>query len=554
MLPMLYAPLSRANWPFLTSIQLVATQFCVGVIGMYHSGVGGGGFMLVRSSTGKYEFIDFREMAPAAAFEEMYSPPLSNSNYSLYGGLASGVPGELRGLEHLHKNYGSLPWKHLMQPAIKLARYGVPVSEDLVRYMKQAIGTGYDFLTYDETWAIDFAPNGTRLGLGDTITRKRYANTLESIAEFGPDVFYCGAIANATITALQKSNGTMTLQDLADYSVQIREPSHINYRGYNIHSGSAPSSGAVVLSTMKIIEGYDMETPSNLNLSTHYLDEAMRFAYGQRTLLGDPTFSPNITAYQEKMVLEKTAQEVRGKIEKYHTQNVSAYDPSGYGILTDDGTSALVASDWTGLTIAITSTINTLFGSQLMVPETGVIMNNEMNGRPTILLLLHRDTNSLSLDFSIPGTVNAFGYSPSPANYVKPHKRPLSSISPTIVEQSNGEMYLSHASAGGSRIITEIIQHLWHVLDQKMTSAESLVQPRMHDQLEPNVVSFEYGSELLGIKGYNNETVAYLEADGSAVSWIVPGSTSAQALRRMPNGTFEAAGEPRQLNSGGFAV
>lgn len=115
-------------------------------------------------------------------------------------------------------------------------------------------------------------------------------------------------------------------------------------------------------------------------------------------------------------------------------------------------------------------------------------------------------------------------------------------------------MYLSHASAGGSRIITEVIQHLWHVLDQKMTSAESLVQPRMHDQLEPNVVSFEYGSELFGVKGYNNETVAYLEADGSAVSWIVPGSTTAQALRRMPNGTFEAAGEPRQLNSGGFAI
>lgn len=336
--------------------------------------------MLVRSSTGKYEFIDFREMAPAAAFEEMYSPPLSNANYSLYGGLASGVPGELRGLEHLHKNYGSLPWKHLMQPAIKLARYGFTVTEDTVRYMEEATDGLYDFLTYDETWAIDFAPNGTRVGLGDTLTRKRYANTLESIAEFGPDVFYCGAIANATITALQKSNGTMTLQDLADYSVQIREPSHINYRGYNIHSGSSPSSGAVVLSTMKIIEGYDMHSPSQLDLSTHYLDEAIRFAYGQRTLLGDPTFLPNITAYQERMVSEKTAQEVRAKIEKYHTQNVSAYDPSGYGILTDDGTSAQVTSDWTGLTIAITSTINTLFGSQLMVPETGVIMNNEMNG------------------------------------------------------------------------------------------------------------------------------------------------------------------------------
>jgi gamma-glutamyltranspeptidase / glutathione hydrolase len=359
---------------------MIATKFCVGVIGMYHSGVGGGGFMLVRSSGGSYEFIDFREMAPAAAFETMYSPPLSNSNYSLFGGLASGVPGELRGLEYLHKNYGTLPWKHLIEPSIKLARYGFEVTEDLVRYMASATAGAYDFLTYDETWAIDFAPNGTRVGLGDVITRKRYANTLESIAEFGPDVFYYGAIANATITALQKSNGTMTLSDLADYTVLIRETSNITYRGFKIHGGTAPSSGAVVLSTMKIVEGYDMRTPSALNLSTHYLDEGIRFAYGQRTLLGDPTFLPNLTAYQQNMISEKTAEEIRSKIEEYHTLNVTSYDPSGYGILTDSGTSAMVSADWTGLGIALTSTVNTLFGSQLMVPETGVIMNNEMNG------------------------------------------------------------------------------------------------------------------------------------------------------------------------------
>jgi gamma-glutamyltranspeptidase/glutathione hydrolase len=374
--------------------QLIAQQFCVGVIGMYHSGLGGGGFMLVRSSNGSYEFIDFREMAPAAAFETMYSPPLSNSNYSLYGGLASGVPGELRGLEYLHKKYAALPWKHLMQPAIKVARYGFNVTADLVRYMASATAGSYDFLTFDETWALDFAPNGTRLGLGDIMTRKRYANTLESIAEYGADAFYHGAIANTTITALQKSNGTMTLSDLANYTVEIRQTSNITYRGFKMHSGSAPSSGAVVMSIMKIVEGYDMSTPSQLNFSTHYMDEAMRFAYGQRTLLGDPTFSPNITDYQLKMYSETTAEEVRSNIEEFHTLNASAYDPDGYGILTDSGTSAAVASDRSGLTIAITSTINTLFGSQLMVPETGVIMNNEMNGKqPPLTMLFTLETD-----------------------------------------------------------------------------------------------------------------------------------------------------------------
>ena len=363
---------------------MVAAKFCVGVIGMYHSGVGGGGFMLVRSKNGSYEFIDFRESAPAAAFETMYSPPLSNANLSLYGGLASGVPGELRGLEHLHKNYGSKSWKELIKPSIKLARYGFEVTADLVRYMAGATSP-YDFLTYEETWALDFAPNGTRLGLGDIMTRKRYANTLESIAEYGPDAFYKGAIANATITALKKSNGTMSLSDLANYTVEIRKPSNITYRGFKVFSGSAPSSGAVVCSVLKIVEGYDMRTPSLLNLSTHYLDEGMRFAYGQRTLLGDPTFLPNLTTYQQEMYSETVAEEVRSKIEAYHTLNVSAYDPSNFAILTDDGTSALVTADKSGLTIAITSTINTIFGSQLMVPETGVIMNNEMNGKHSFL-------------------------------------------------------------------------------------------------------------------------------------------------------------------------
>ena len=138
---------------------------------------------------------------------------------------------------------------------------------------------------------------------------------------------------------------------------------------------------------MKIIEGYDMSTPSQLNLSTHYIDESMRFAYGQRTLLGDPTFSPNLTAYEKKMYSEQTASEVRSKIEEFHTLNASAYDPGGYGILTDSGTSAAVASDRSGLTIAITSTVNTPFGSQLMVPETDVIMNNEMNGKNILFIL-----------------------------------------------------------------------------------------------------------------------------------------------------------------------
>jgi gamma-glutamyltranspeptidase / glutathione hydrolase len=306
----------------------------------------------------------------------MYSADI---NLSLYGGLASGVPGELRGLEYLHKKYGSKSWKHLVKPAIKVARDGFEVGTDLARYIAET--SNNSFLLNDPSWALDFAPNGTLVKLGDTLYRKRYAKTLEAVAEHGSRAFYHGAIANATINALQATGGSMTFSDLANYTVKIRQASNITYRGFKITSGSAPSSGAVVLSALKVVEGYDMSTPSQLNLSAHYLDEAMKFGYGQRTELGDPTFVTNITAYQQRMYSEKTAQEIRSLIEANGVLQNSAYNPSNYDILSDEGTSAAVTADKSGLTIAITSTVNTLFGSRVMVPETGVIMNNEMNGK-----------------------------------------------------------------------------------------------------------------------------------------------------------------------------
>ncbi|KAI0474854.1 gamma-glutamyltransferase 1 [Xylaria cf. heliscus] len=504
---------------------LVATQLCIGVIGMYHSGIAGGGFMLVRSSDGQYEFIDFRETAPAAAFQDMYN---NNTDASLYGGLASGVPGELRGLEHLHSKYGTLPWKQLVLPAVNVARNGFTVTEDLVHYMDSVTPNG-NFLTDNPTWAIDFAPHGYRVKLGETITRKRYANTLEIIANKGPDAFYNGPIAQATIAALTKANGTMTLEDLKNYTVAIRKPATINYRGYKLTATSAPSGGEVALSALNIVNGYDeFGDPAAVNLTTHRLDEAIRFAYGQRTELGDPLFVTGLDAYQQAMLSAETAADIRANISDFHTLNVSAYNPNGFESLPTPGTSHIVAADKSGLAVSVTTTINLLFGSQLMVPETGVIMNDEMN------------------DFSIPGSSNAFGYIPSPANYIRPGKRPLSSISPVIVENPDGKLYFVIGAAGGSRIITATIQNIHHVLDQNMTTLQALAQPRLHDQLSPNQVSFEYA--------YDNSTVDFLASLGHNVTWVAPGQSTAQGLRLLPNGTFEAAGEPRQHASGGFAV
>ncbi|KAF2149780.1 gamma-glutamyltranspeptidase [Myriangium duriaei CBS 260.36] len=514
---------------------MVATVFCTGVIGMYHSGIGGGGFMLVRGPDGKYEFIDFRESAPAAMNETVY---VGNVNGSLFTGLASGVPGEIRGMQHLHDKYGSLPWKDLIMPAVHVARYGFPVTTDLVNYINSSFTDGAgEFLINDPAWALDFAPNGTLLGLGEILTRKRYADTLETIAEKGPDAFYTGNIARTMIRALRSANGTMTLEDLKNYTVAVRDPVKIQYRNYTLHSSAAPASGAVALSALKILEGYkDAGQPSALNLSTHRLTEAFRFAYGERTELGDPSYVPGLVEYQANMLNDSTAARIRSKISDAHTWNVSYYDPSGLEIKNTPGTSHVVTADSAGLAVSLTTTVNLLFGSKLIVPETGIIMNNEMN------------------DFSIPGVNNAFGFAPSPNNYVRGGARPLSSISPIIADDCDGNLVLVTGSAGGSRIITASTLQVWNVLDRGMTAAQALAEKRLHDQLVPDTTNMELG--------YDAGVVAFMKSRGHNVTQPgVAGSSTAQSIRvfRKQVGTqnvlgFEAASEPRQKNSGSFVV
>lgn len=232
--------------------------------------------------------------------------------------------------------------------------------------------------------------------------------------------------------------------------------------------------------------------------------------------------------YQEQMLSENATAEIRRKISDTTTHPVAYYDPDGIESLETPGTSHVVTADKSGLAISLTTTINLYFGSRVLVPETGVIMNNEMN------------------DFSVPNATNSFGYIASEANYIRPGKRPLSSITPIIIDYPNGTLYISVGAAGGSRIITSTIQNVFHMLDQDMTAPEALKQSRLHDQLVPNTVSFEYS--------YDNRTTAYMKSLGHNVTWVAEGQSTAQALRRLSNGTFEAAGEPRQKNSGGYVI
>ncbi|KAJ4266092.1 hypothetical protein NW762_004069 [Fusarium torreyae] len=511
---------------------MVAAVLCVGTIGMYHSGIGGGGFMLIHKPDGTnesapYEYVDFRETAPAAATEDMFK---KNVSASIFGGKASGVPGELRGLEYLHKNYGKLPWARVVRPAISVARNGFPVNPDLVKFMKMTYIDSPDesFLVQDPSWAVDFAPSGRLVKLGERITRKRYADTLEAIASEGVDVFYKGPIAEATIKTLKKERGIMTTDDLKNYTVAIREPAQVNYRGGKVTSTSAPASGAVVAAVLNILDGYDfLGDPRRSNDSAYLLDEALKFGYGMRSNLGDPSYVKGLGKYQAQMASNETAQEIRAKL-KGRPLKTDAYDPKGLESLDTPGTSHLVVMDKSGLAISLTTTVNLVFGSRVIVPETGVIMNNEMN------------------DFSIPGESNAFGYVPSPANFIRPGKRPLSSIADTIVEGPDGKVSLVTGAAGGSRITTSTIQVVLNALEKNMTVHEALAAPRLHDQLIPRQISFEYT--------FDNSTVAYLKGIGNNVTWVAPGQSSAQALSRSQDGFFDAAGEPRQASSGGYST
>ncbi|KAJ7693149.1 gamma-glutamyltranspeptidase [Mycena rosella] len=512
---------------------ILASALCVGTISAYHSGIGGGGFMLVRfpTSNGKHAY----EMAmPAAGNETMY---ITNSTtpetLSTIGGLAVGVPGEMRGWEMLHKRHGRLPWASLFQPAIKIARYGFPVNVDL----EFAINMGQSFILADPLWAEVYAPEGKLLKQGDTVYRKRYADTLEQISMHGADAFYTGKIATNIAEAAFARGGILTTHDLANYSAIVREPVNITYRNSRIFSTVAPSSGAVVLSALKVFEGYRgnyTDSDPEINVTTHRLIEATQFAYGQRTQYGDPAFTSNVTDLQKYYLTDAAVADVRSKILDNATFPVPYYDPANYTVLDDHGTSHMAAIDQSGMAVSLTTTVNLYWGSQVMTTD-GIILNDEMD------------------DFSSPGQLNAFGFAPSPINFIRPGKRPQSSIASSIAEDlATGEVTIATGSAGGSRIITATLQELYHYIDQNLSPEECTRHARWHDQLS-GVTMFEVRNDTLGVAGFNNDTVAYLKGLGYNVTYEdLTGSTS-HVVARAKNGTITAASDPRKAAGRGAA-
>ncbi|KAF3395492.1 Gamma-glutamyltransferase [Talaromyces pinophilus] len=502
----------------------IASTLCVGTVGMYHSGIGGGGFAVIRSPNGFYDSIDFRETAPQSASQDMFK---EDPKASIFGDRASGVPGEIRGLQYIHEHYGSLPWNELVAPAARVARDGWTFGEDLDRCVNTALNsTEYDFFAKDPSWAMDFAPDGKRLRRGDHFSRRRYADTLDVIADRGPDAFYKGFIAERIVNA---TNSSITLEDLKEYSVRKLKTASVRYKDHMIFSSVAPSSGAILLSTLRVLDGFDnLFASGSIGLSTHRLVEALKFAFGQRARIGDPAFVPGLEEYQSWFLSDQVAKENRDKILDDRVLDLDAYNPDGFKLPESHGTSHISTTDHSGLSVSLTTTINLLFGSHVMDLDTGIIMNNVMN------------------DFSIPGISNEYGYAPSSANFVHPGKRPLSSVTPVFVEDLNGNLQLVIGAAGGSRIITSTLQSIVNVLERGMTMAQALREPRLHDQLIPAETGFE--------AGYDAEVISALAERGHNVT-LMPSTLSAvQGIICRPDGTFDAASEPRQKDSGAFTV
>uniref|UniRef100_A0A0D2Y927 Gamma-glutamyltransferase n=1 Tax=Fusarium oxysporum (strain Fo5176) TaxID=660025 RepID=A0A0D2Y927_FUSOF len=481
---------------------MIGTTFCVGVIGMYHSGIGGGGFMIVRDKKGNYEAIDFRESAPAAAFEDMYQ---GNVNGSIYGGLSVGVPGEVRGFEYAHKKYGSLPWKTVLQGAIKVAQDGFIVNADMARFIEKTIRDHHNFFVEDPSWAEDFTRN-----------------------EHGADAFYTGAFAESMVKTIQETNGTITLDDYKNYDVISREVLHTEYKGYDVYGISSPAGGAVSLNILNTMNGYTHQDEDR-NTTLHIYIEAMKFAYGARLHLGDPDFVDGVPELEHEMLNATTAEKIRRKIDPRKTQKIEKYDPDGIYSSDGHGTSHVVTADGDGMAVSLTTTVNLIFGSFLMDPLTGVILNNEMN------------------DFSIPGVPNEFGFAPAEANFIRPNKRPLSSCTPLIVSNKDGSLFAVIGAAGGSRIISATTQVAWRVLTSPSWSIKDAVrEPRVHNQLIPNTLLVE--------KKFSSYDVPSLVERGHNITWVDEGLSTVQALTRDSAGVFEVAPEPRQKNSGGVTL
>lgn len=448
----------------------IATQFALAVAFPAAGNIGGGGFLVYRQTDGSIGSLDYREMAPATAYEKMYQDDQGNviEDLSLAGHLASGVPGSVAGMYETHQKFGSLPWAALVQPAIDLARNGVVLTE------KEAAGlnnTREKFIKHNKHLPYLVATDSWKAG--DTLKHPDLARTLERIRDKGRDGFYKAETADLIVKEMQRGKGIITHQDLENYKAVWRNPVTGKYKNYKVISMGPPSSGGVaLLQLLAMVEPYNLgkygwQSPEAIQLMV----EAERRAYADRAAyLGDPDF----VKVPVSELLDAEYLKDRMKSVSLNRATTSAEIKEGaLPVYESEQTTHLSIIDAAGNAVSVTTTLNGSYGSKVVVEGAGFLLNNEMD------------------DFSVkPGSPNMYGLVGGKANAIAPGKRMLSSMTPTILEK-DGKLFMVVGTPGGSTIITSVFQAILNVVEFNMTMQEAVAAPRFHHQWLPDEIQHE---------------------------------------------------------------
>tara|TARA_R110000751_G_scaffold307915_2_gene435394 strand:- start:57463 stop:59142 length:1680 start_codon:yes stop_codon:yes gene_type:complete len=467
---------------------MIATDLALAVCYPYAGNIGGGGFMVYRLEDGSIGALDYREKAPKLATKNMYLDSLGNiiPNLSTQGGLAVGVPGTIAGLFEVHEKFGSLPIQDIMQPVIDLANRGFVVSQKdqaVLEEKKEAfLAVNKSEILFTKNWIAK-----------DTIKQPNLAKTLEAIMINGRDEFYKGKTAKKLASFIQANGGVITVDDLSSYQAIWRKPITFEYDNLNIISMSPPSSGGICLAQiLKQIEDFNLDEFGHNSLkSIQVITEAERRAYADRSFyLGDPDFVaiPHDQLLSDAYLKNRMADFTFDKATPTSTISHGKVD-----IIESDETTHYSIVDQFGNAIAVTTTLNSGYGSKLYSPELGFFFNNEMD------------------DFSSkPGTPNVYGLIGAEANSILPEKRMLSSMTPTIVEK-NDKLYMTLGTPGGSTIITSVMQTILNVHEYDMTMQEAVNAPRFHHQWLPDQIRMEPNS-------FSKDLVLQLQQKGYSIT------------------------------------
>lgn len=508
----------------------VATGFALAVVYPGAGNIGGGGFMVIRQPDGTVTTIDHRETAPTGATQDVYLDEDGNAvrKRSRVGYLASGVPGTVAGLLKALETYGSLDRSTVMSPAIQLARRGFRLSHGQARRLNEAYDK-FESFPASKHYFTKESP-GKTFHPGETFIQKDLARTLERIRNRGRAGFYRGKTAQAIANQFQENGGLIDEEDLKNYRAVERKPVTVNYRGYDVHVMGAPSSGGVAIAQiLNAAEQRDIDKMGYKSSSTiHYLGEAMRRVYADRAKwIGDPDHIdvPTPTLTSKSYMKERMADFRSDQITP--SDEVEAGQATG-GNESQDTTHYSVV-DREGRAVSLTTTLNSGFGSKVAIQGAGFLMNNEMN------------------DFVLkPGVPNQYGLSGTKRNLVAPGRRMVSSMSPTIVENPDGKLFLVIGAPGGSTIITTVVQVIMNVIDHGMTIERAVAEGRFHHQWKPETLNYEIHSlpedvrNNLEKKGWETEQGVF----GQYNRW-----GRAQGIRARY--TSDQNGEPGRMYFGG---